>query len=172
MARLPVKPTVSIDPPVSVDTWLKRPPPLVEPPPLPETLPVGTPASPMRVVRGPRSRVDEEGAHERPKKQLQEIALSNLGGTARAHPPTVPFVYMLRWRVVAQATGEEPTVSSIAEFWGESPRTVYRWQAAFRAAFPGEHDPKRILLACDRDSAAAGWRGLAEALVHVAIVGE
>jgi len=60
--------------------------------------------------------------------------------------------FMVSWSICRDALGHSPSIEEYTEFWGEHERTVYRHQARFREAFPGEDTPDRLL-----DAAAAAW---------------
>jgi hypothetical protein len=61
--------------------------------------------------------------------------------------------FMVAWEHArAQLRQQELTVPEYAEWWREPESTVYRHQAAFRDAFPGETNPDRLL-----DRAAQQW---------------
>lgn len=48
------------------------------------------------------------------------------------------------WAIARQIIGHDPSVEEVADWWGDSHRTTYRNQAAFRAAFPGLQSPAPI----------------------------
>lgn len=48
------------------------------------------------------------------------------------------------WCIASQALGRSITTEDYAEWWKESERTVYRWQAEFREVFPHLSTPQPI----------------------------
>jgi hypothetical protein len=55
----------------------------------------------------------------------------------------VAFIVM--WAIAEEALGHSPTLDDYAEWWRESRSTVFREQARFREAFPGESTPQRLV---------------------------
>ena len=144
---------------------------------------VGEPARPVRVAQGPRpgprglagqsrAREREEAIlhrAERPQMALAQVISANCQDSSRRTSHQA-LNYVLKWDVMSRLGTPNPSANDLADFWGESVRTIYRWQAAFRAAFPGEVAPRRVLRACDRArDQRTGLRGLAEALVFVEV---
>jgi hypothetical protein len=55
----------------------------------------------------------------------------------------VAFIVM--WAIAEDALGHAPTLDEYADWWRESRSTVFREQARFREAFPGETTPQRLI---------------------------
>lgn len=77
------------------------------------------------------------------KKQvtLQQAAAKNVGQVKAAK--VVAFIVM--WAIAEEALGHPPTLDEYASWWRESRSTVFRLQARFRDAFPGESTPQRLV---------------------------
>ena len=52
--------------------------------------------------------------------------------------------FVAQWTICSQALGREITTEDFADWWKESERTVYRWQAEFRDCFPHLSTPQTI----------------------------
>lgn len=79
--------------------------------------------------------------NQRKKRTLLRVAVANVG--LRRGYGAVGFIVC--WGIVEYALGRTPTVEEYADWWNESRSTVYRQQANFRKAFPGETTPARIV---------------------------
>jgi len=64
------------------------------------------------------------------------------------------LAFMVQWDIARRSLhGREPlTLAEYADWWKVSRPTVFREQARFREAFPGESTPDRLL-----DLAAVAW---------------
>jgi hypothetical protein len=103
------------------------------------------------------------------RMRLEEVAALNLGVAVHDRLVTGVFVFMLRWEVAAtERASAGLSLDDLADFWGESVRSVYRALRTFRIAFSGETNPNRLLLQCAHGrNRAAGWRGIAQFTVSV-----
>jgi hypothetical protein len=72
---------------------------------------------------------------------LQQAAARNVGQVKAAK--VVAFIVM--WAIAEEALGHPPTLDQYADWWRESRSTVFRLQARFREAFPGESTPQRLV---------------------------
>ncbi len=72
---------------------------------------------------------------------LQQLAAARVGQVKGAK--VVAFVVM--WAIAEEALGHPPTLEEYAEWWRESRSTVFREQARFREAFPGETTPQSLV---------------------------
>lgn len=133
-----------------------------------DRLTTGAVALPVRIARN-----SPHGAVQRPRLSLEQIATRNLGeGTAR-HRVLDVLRFVLLWDLaIALAHTSSIDLREFATFWGEPVRTAYRWQAAFRKAFPGEETPIRMLAVCNGYERSAGIEALAAMKVHVMLADE
>src|SRR3954469_20144773 len=72
---------------------------------------------------------------------LQQLAARRVGQVKGAK--VVAFV--ICWAIAEEALGHRPTLDEYADWWNESRATVFREQARFREAFPGETTPQNIV---------------------------
>lgn len=72
---------------------------------------------------------------------LQHLAAKRVGQIKGGK--VVAFIVM--WAIAEEALGHPPTLEEYAEWWRESRSTVFREQARFREAFPGETTPQRLV---------------------------
>jgi hypothetical protein len=69
--------------------------------------------------------------------------------------------FLVSWSIVYQALGRAPSIEEYGDWWKLSRSTAFREQALFREAFPGEHDPERVVVAMlDAWDSRQGVRGL------------
>lgn len=73
---------------------------------------------------------------QRPRTWI-EVAVAN-GGFRQSFRA---LAWAQSWIYVEVALGREPTVDEVAEWWGQSRRTAFREQAAFRECFPTLDNP-------------------------------
>jgi hypothetical protein len=83
---------------------------------------------------------------------LQQAAAKNVGQVKGAK--VVAFIVM--WGIAEEALGHPPTLEEYATWWRESRSTVFRLQARFRDAFPGESTPQRLVDAL-REQEGPNW---------------
>ena len=72
---------------------------------------------------------------------LQQLAASNVGQIAGAK--VVAFI--VQWGIACEALGHSLTLEEYADWWHASRSTVFREQARFREAFPGETTPQHLV---------------------------
>ena len=65
---------------------------------------------------------------------LQQLAAANVGQIAGAK--VVAFI--VQWAIAQEAVGHPLTLDEYGDWWNASRSTVFREQARFREAFPGE----------------------------------
>jgi hypothetical protein len=82
---------------------------------------------------------------------MLEVAVSRVGLFKGAKV----IGFMWGWSVLELELGREPTVEEYGERWLLSRATAYRERVRFRAAFPGEESPSRLLAAASEYVAAA-----------------
>jgi|SRR5215216_1110212 hypothetical protein len=75
------------------------------------------------------------------RPSLQQLAASNVGQIAGAK--VVAFI--VQWGIACEALGHPLTLEEYADWWHASRSTVFREQARFREAFPGETTPQRLV---------------------------
>src|SRR4051794_40583995 len=80
-------------------------------------------------------------AKRRQSSTLQKLASERVGQFKGAK--VVAFIVM--WAIAEEALGHPPTLEEYADWWHGSRSTVFREQARFRAAFPGEATPQRLV---------------------------
>jgi methionine synthase II (cobalamin-independent) len=69
-----------------------------------------------------------------------ELAVRNVG-ILKAY---TAMSWAYTWATAREALKHDPSVEEVAAWWGQSVRTSYREQAAFRAAFPTLETPAAI----------------------------
>ncbi len=72
---------------------------------------------------------------------MQQLAAVNVGQIAGAK--VVAFI--VQWGIAREALGHSLTLEDYADWWHASRSTVFREQARFRDAFPGETTPQRLV---------------------------
>lgn len=78
---------------------------------------------------------------KRERPTLQQLAAANVGQIAGAK--VVAFI--VQWGIACEALGHSLTLEDYADWWHASRSTVFREQARFREAFPGETTPQRLV---------------------------
>ena len=77
----------------------------------------------------------------RERPTLQQLAAANVGQIAGAK--VVAFI--VQWGIACEALGHSLALEDYADWWHASRSTVFREQARFREAFPGETTPQRLV---------------------------
>lgn len=64
--------------------------------------------------------------------------------------------FVVMWAVTADDLGREPSTAEVIDWWGEKPRTVWRYLAEFRELVPelGEHATPQPFVALVQEHAA------------------
>jgi hypothetical protein len=99
---------------------------------------------------------------------LQQLAARNVGQIKGAR--VVAFVVM--WAIAEDALGHSPTLEEYAEWWHESRSTVFREQARFREAFPGETTPQRLVDVLRAEEGRAWFKRGVSACSKIALGGD
>lgn len=69
-----------------------------------------------------------------------EVAVRNVG-ILKAY---TAMSWAYTWATARESLKHDPSVEEVAKWWGQSVRTTYREQAAFREAFPTLESPAQI----------------------------
>jgi hypothetical protein len=69
-----------------------------------------------------------------------EVAVRNVG-ILKAY---TAMSWAYTWATARESLKHDPSVEEVAKWWGQSVRTTYREQAAFREAFPTLDSPAQI----------------------------
>nr|CRY96439.1 hypothetical protein [uncultured prokaryote] len=76
------------------------------------------------------------------------------------------LAFMVQWGMVRDQLDREPTIDDYREFWKVTRSTAFRHQSQFRAAFPHESTPSRLLdLASSQWDAKRGVAGLGATVI-------
>ena len=78
---------------------------------------------------------------QRRRPTLQRLAARHVGQIGGAK--VVAFI--VQWAIAGEALGHSLTLDEYADWWHASRSTVFREQARFREAFPGEATPQRLV---------------------------
>lgn len=99
---------------------------------------------------------------------LQQLASKNVGQVAGAK--VVAFV--VQWAMTEEALGHPPTLEEFADWWYASRSTVFREQARFREAFPGEATPQRLVDVLKAEEGATWFKRGVSASTRIALRGD
>jgi hypothetical protein len=99
---------------------------------------------------------------------LQELAAKRVGRTSGAR--VVAFI--VQWAVAAEALGHALTLEEYADWWHASRSTVFREQARFREAFPGEATPQRLVDVLRNEEGATWFKRGVSACARTALKGD
>jgi hypothetical protein len=55
------------------------------------------------------------------------------------------MAFVVCWAITEEALGHPPTLEEYGEWWRQSRSTIFREQALFREAFPGQSSPQRLV---------------------------
>lgn len=97
-------------------------------------------------------------------RTLQEFASKRVGLVKSARVIT----FIVAWGIAGEAVGHPLTLEEYADWWKESRSTVFREQALFREAFPGEPTPQRIVDLLS-DSGTKWYRGGVKAVAKFSV---
>ena len=106
------------------------------------------------------------GRKKRPT--LQQLAAKNVGQVAGAR--VVAFI--VQWAMTEEALGHPPTLEEFADWWYASRSTVFREQARFRDAFPGETTPQRLVDVLKTEEGATWFKRGVSASTRIALRGD
>jgi hypothetical protein len=99
---------------------------------------------------------------------LQQLAARHVGKVKGAR--VVAFIVM--WAIAEDALDHPPTLEEYAEWWHESRSTVFREQARFREAFPGETTPQRLVDVLKAEEGRAWFKRGVSACSKLALTGD
>lgn len=99
---------------------------------------------------------------------LQQLAAKRVGQTSGAR--VVAFI--VQWAVASEALGHELTLEEYADWWHASRSTVFREQARFREAFPGEANPQRLVDLLGNEEGATWFKRGVSACARTALKGD
>jgi hypothetical protein len=99
---------------------------------------------------------------------LQHAAGRNVGQVKAAK--VVAFI--VQWAIAEEALGHPPTLDEYAEWWCESRSTVFRLQARFREAFPGETTPQRLVDMLKQEEGAEWFKRGVSGCARLALRGD
>jgi hypothetical protein len=99
---------------------------------------------------------------------LQQLAAKRVGKTSGAR--VVAFI--VQWAIAAEALGHALTLDEYADWWHASRSTVFREQARFREAFPGETNPQRLVDLLRAEEGATFFKRGVSACARTALKGD
>lgn len=105
---------------------------------------------------------------KRRRPTLQQLAAKRVGQTSGAR--VVAFI--VQWAIAAEAMGHALTLDEYAEWWHASRSTVFREQARFREAFPGETTPQRLVELLQAEEGATWFKRGVSACARTALTGD
>jgi hypothetical protein len=105
---------------------------------------------------------------KRQRPTLQQLAATRVGKTSGAR--VVAFI--VQWAVAAEALGHALTLDEYADWWHASRSTVFREQARFRDAFPGETTPQRLVDLLRAEEGATWFKRGVSACARTALKGD
>ena len=104
----------------------------------------------------------------RKRPTLQQLAAKNVGQIAGAK--VVAFI--VQWAIAQEALGHPLTLEEYADWWHASRSTVFREQARFREAFPGETTPQRVVDLLGAEEGATWFKRGVTACSRTALTGD
>jgi hypothetical protein len=104
----------------------------------------------------------------RKRPTLQQLAAKNVGQIAGAK--VVAFI--VQWAIAQEALGHPLTLEEYADWWHASRSTVFREQARFREAFPGETTPQRLVDVLGAEEGAKWFKRGVSACARTALTGD
>lgn len=99
---------------------------------------------------------------------LQQLAASNVGQVAGAR--VVAFI--VQWAIAQEAVGHPLTLDEYGDWWNASRSTVFREQARFREAFPGEATPQRLVDLLSQEEGSTFFKRGVRACTRTALNGD
>jgi hypothetical protein len=99
---------------------------------------------------------------------LQQLAAKRVGKTSGAR--VVAFI--VQWAIAEEAVGHPLTLEAYADWWHASRSTVFREQARFREAFPGEATPQRLVDLLRAEEGATWFKRGVSACARTALKGD
>jgi hypothetical protein len=108
------------------------------------------------------------GRSPKARTTLQQLAAANVGQVAGAK--VVAFV--VQWAIAEEALGHAPMLDEYAEWWNASRSTVFREQARFREAFPGETTPQRLVDRLKREEGETWFKRGVRGCARIALKGD
>jgi hypothetical protein len=99
---------------------------------------------------------------------LQQLAAERVGQIAGAK--VVAFI--VQWAIAQEALGHPLTLEEYADWWHASRSTVFREQARFREAFPGETTPQRLVDLLGAEEGAMWFKRGVSACARTALTGD
>jgi hypothetical protein len=104
----------------------------------------------------------------RQRPTLQQLAAKNVGQIAGAK--VVAFI--VQWAIAQEAVGHALTLDDYGDWWRASRSTVFREQARFREAFPGEATPQRLVDLLSQEEGSTWFKRGVTACTRTALKGD
>jgi hypothetical protein len=99
---------------------------------------------------------------------LQHLAARHVGRIGGAK--VVAFI--VQWAIAGEALGRSLTLDDYADWWHASRSTVFREQARFREAFPGEATPQRLVDLLKQDEGETWFKRGVSSCARTALKGD
>ena len=105
---------------------------------------------------------------KRQRPTLQQLAAKRVGQTSGARV----VAFTVQWAIAEEALGHPLTLDEYADWWHASRSTVFREQARFREAFPGEVTPQRLVDLLRAEEGATWFKRGVSACARTALKGD